>query len=197
MPLFVESDLRARAQTEIRKSFVTNAEKLIIKSANDFRSYKTYDIFLSHSVRDAELILGIKSILEDLGYDVYVDWIDDQQLDRSSVSKETAEKLKERMKASKSLFFVTTENSDNSKWMPWECGYFDGVKEKVAIVPVKKSSFDNKYSGQEYLGLYPYTLKEKSNEGEDTLWILKDKSTYVTYDYWVTKPDSEIEWEEG
>lgn len=34
------------------------------------------------------------------------------------------------MRQCKSLFFVTTTNATNSKWMPWECGYFDGLDSK-------------------------------------------------------------------
>lgn len=91
-------------------------------------SLDIYDIFLSHSYRDKELIYSVKFELEAYGYKVYIDWIDDNQLSREEV---TAEILKNRMDRAKSLVFVTTENSINSKWMPWELGYFDG---KVAIL---------------------------------------------------------------
>ena len=187
MALFTESDVRARAKIEIRKSFLKTADQIIVESASAFKSYKSYDVFLSHSIRDAEIILGIKGILEDLGYSVYVDWIDDLGLDRKKVSKETAKKLKERMNASKSLLFVTTENADNSKWMPWECGYFDGIKGKVAIVPVKKISLSNNYDGQEYLGLYPYINKQESTGGHDMLWVWLNSKNYVSFDDWVKK----------
>lgn len=179
MSLFVESEVRARAE-QIERIIAKSANRIIRESASEFSKYSSYDVFLSHSIRDAKIILGIKGILEDLGYTVYVDWIEDPQLDRSKVSKKTAEKLRKRMKTSKSLFYVTTENAENSKWMPWECGYFDGFKEKVAIVPVKKSSSNNEYNGQEYLGLYPYAVKEKSSEGDEKLWIYK-KKIYIPF----------------
>jgi hypothetical protein len=197
MSLFVESEVRARAQSEIRKSFnLKSAVQLVVESTSDFSSSKTYDVFLSHSIKDAELILGIKGLLEDLGYDVYVDWIDDPQLDRTRVSKSTAQKLRDRMDASKSLFFVTTDNTDSSKWMPWECGYFDGIKEKVAIVPIKQYSSNNEYVGQEYLGLYPYLVKQKSTEGKEMLWIHADKKRYTSYNSWVKTPNAAIVWKE-
>jgi hypothetical protein len=149
MALFVESDVRARAQREVKKSFSKTARQIIVESASAFNHLKSYDVFLSHSVKDAELILGMKGLIEDLGYSVYVDWIDDPEFDRMNVSKNTAKKLRDRMNSSKSLFFVTTENADNSKWMPWECGYFDGIKEKVAIIPVKKTSSSKVISSNE------------------------------------------------
>jgi hypothetical protein len=198
MALFTESTVRQRAALEIRKSYnLKNANQIIVESSASFTFSKKYDIFLSHSIRDAELILGMKGIFEDLGYSVYVDWIDDPQLDRSKVSASTARKLKDRMNAAKSLFYVTTSNSESSKWMPWECGYFDGKREKVAIVPIQTMSVNNIYFGQEYLGLYPYVVKERSNGGSDLLYIRTSYLTYIDYDTWVSKENSLINWRDG
>ena len=122
-----------------------------------------------------------------------MDWIEDPQLDRSRVTPETASQLRRRMNSSRSLLYVTTENAENSKWMPWECGYFDGLKEKVAIVPVK-ASVTSSYAGQEYLGLYPYCVKEKSNQGVETLWIHKDAKTYTSYNHWVKTRNVDVQW---
>ncbi|MGP4845434.1 TIR domain-containing protein [Marinobacter sp. 1Y8] len=196
MALFTEGEIRNRAQREMRRSqnVYKSQAKVLDESASAFNKYKTYDIFLSHSSKDSELILGMKGVLEDHGYSVYVDWFDDPQLDRNNVTKKTASALRERMKCCKSLFFVTTKNSESSKWMPWECGYFDGLKEKVAIVPVKASSYSDEFSGQEYLGLYPYCLKANTTNGASKLWIHRDENYYVLYDSWVKTIDSEIEW---
>lgn len=170
MAIFTENEVRARARQSvatdrlIKKAYASHSARDVLREATEsFSEAKNYDIFLSHSIKDEELVLGIKSIFEDLSYTVYVDWIDDPQLNRSKVTPETAAILRHRMSSSKSLLYVTTENAENSKWMPWECGYFDGLKEKVAIVPVKASAVSS-YSGQEYLGLYPYCVKEKSNK---------------------------------
>lgn len=198
MALFTESAVRQRAQAEILKSgFVKKAEQLIVEAASSYTAGRTYDIFLSHSIRDAELILGIKSTIEDIGYSVYVDWIEDPHLDRTKVTSATAEKLRQRMDSSMSLFYVTTNNSDASKWMPWECGYFDGKREKVAIVPIQKESTDNSFSGKEYLGLYPYIVKELSDQKEETLWVQKSSRTYIDYDTWVKTKNSNVAWKEG
>jgi len=185
------------------------ATQLIVEASATYTAAKTYDIFLSHSVRDAELILGMKGTLEDLRYSVYVDWIEDTQLDRSKVTPATADKLRQRMNSSKSLFYITTANSDASRWMPWECGYFDGKKEKVAIVPIQKTSTDNTFVGQEYLDLYPYVVKnnrghvpfhtwvENSSSKKEELWVRKSHNCYVLYDNWVKTPNFQVEWTEG
>jgi hypothetical protein len=198
MALFTESTIRQRAQAEVRKSgMVKKANQIVLESCAAYVPSKIYDIFLSHSIRDAELILGMKATFEDLGYSVYVDWIDDPQMDRSNVTEETANKLRQRMDSSKSLFFVTTANAESSKWMPWECGFFDGKKEKVAIVPIQTASTDNSYSGQEYLGLYPYVVQQQSTTQKETLWIRKSAKTYVAYDTWVSTINSKILWQES
>ena len=114
-----------------------------------------YDIFLSHCSKDAELIHGAKLLLEQGGRRVYVDWIDDPQLSRDHVTAATARLLRDRMRSSRSLIFVTSTASATSKWMPWELGYFDGYRpDHIAIMPLLAAA-NSSFIGQEYLGLYP------------------------------------------
>ena len=64
------------------------------------------------------------------------------------------------MNQSSRLLYLATDNASSSKWMPWELGYFDGLKSgKVAILPLV-DSVDSSFQGQEYLGLYPALDKE-------------------------------------
>jgi hypothetical protein len=93
MALFTENEVRTRARQSvatdrlIKKAYASRSAGEILREATEsFSEAKAYDIFLSHSIKDEELILGIKAILEDLKYTVYVDWIDDPQLDRSKVT---------------------------------------------------------------------------------------------------------------
>ncbi|MCC4790089.1 TIR domain-containing protein [Vibrio splendidus] len=196
MALFNESTIRARAKQEMSRSnnIYKSKQQVLNESVSSFNKNKTYDIFLSHSSKDSELILGVKATLEDMEYTVYVDWVDDSHLDRSTVNEATAQLLRERMNASSSLFYVTTENAESSKWMPWECGYFDGVKEKVAILPIKRNSSDNEYNGQEYLGLYPYCVKQNNVLGDLRLWIYKDKEYYLLYEVWLKSKRNDLNW---
>lgn len=162
MSLFLERDLRQKGTTETYRNYSRkSASTILTENFNNFQDYKTYDVFLSHSFLDAEVILGLKLALEEKNFTVYVDWIEDKQLSRDNVNSETANQLRNRMKKCKSLFFATSDNSSNSKWMPWELGYFDGLKNKVAIIPIKKSDFESdNYAGQEYLGLYDYVIEK-------------------------------------
>lgn len=190
MALFDAQSLRARAQrtTTLTKS----ANAVLQESVTASASRTSFDIFLSHSYLDSQVILGIKLALEDMGHSVYVDWIEDRQLSRDNVTRETAAVLRNRMMQSKSLFYATSANASNSKWMPWELGYMDGLKSKSAILPVLLSpSSTNDYKGQEYLGIYPYINKAQPQGGtSDVLWVHESPNTYVLYTAWLngTKP---------
>jgi hypothetical protein len=198
MALFTEQQLYARLNQEIVSGGVSaNAKARILLSESLQKSFsegteeKRYDIFLSHSSNDARKVAGLKLSLEDLGYSVYVDWIEDKQLDRSHVTKATAATLRERMDRCNSLFFAFSENSSGSIWMPWELGYFDGKKQKAAILPILESSeITEEYLGVEYLGIYYYITKEVSTRGEMRLWVNETSSKYIVYEGWV---DNNIE----
>jgi hypothetical protein len=79
------------------------ASKQLQEAARAFSHYETYDIFLSHSFDDARIVKIIKEMLEEHGYSVYVDWLEDGHLDRSEVSAGTALVLRNRMNRCSSL----------------------------------------------------------------------------------------------
>lgn len=156
------SDLRARAGSITASASAADA---MLRKAS-VESVQQYDIFLSHSFKDALAILGLRELLTDQGLSVYVDWLDDYQLDRSQVSAATANLLRERMNNSKTLMFATSRASGSSKWMPWELGYFDGQKgsSNVSICPVETGD-SGSFLGQEYLGLYKTVETVKQANG--------------------------------
>jgi hypothetical protein len=197
MALFTIPELQQRADKARQKfNFTKTASSILLESASSLGPDKAYDIFLSHNILDAKSVLGLKEILVDFNYKVYVDWIEDPHLDRNNVTSEIASHLRKRLTSSKSLFFVTSQNSVNSKWMPWECGYFDAFKGKVAIVPVApKANNTNHFNGQEYLGLYPYATKDKDTNGNEALWIHKDESYYVSFSYWLKTSNNSLAWQ--
>lgn len=159
MAFFTQAEARKAAQQAIRGS--RSARDALNDAQKNYKETDRFDIFLSHSMVDAELVLGIKVLLETEGQKVYVDWIDDQALERDRVTAKTADVLRKRMRQSESLLYVATENAPKSKWMPWELGYFDGFKNGgVAILPVLDKS-DSPFEGQEYLGLYPVITRER------------------------------------
>ena len=151
---------------------------------NHFKNKKkrnSFDIFLSHSSKDKQLILGVKQLIEDSGYSVYIDWVDDPQLDRANVNAQTADILRTRMKQSKFLVYVDSNNATTSKWMPWELGYFDGYKpNKIGILPIRQKS-EGSYIGQEYLDLYPQIEKNNLNALHEFKYAEINGSLFAIY----------------
>lgn len=163
----------ARAAGVSARYFISkSASQILTEDSRRFSSTDRYDVFLSHSYQDADAIYGIKSIIEKLGLKVYVDWIDDSGLDRGKVTARTAQILRERMQTCACLVYVHTPNATQSIWMPWELGYFDGLKPShVWILPLV-SQDDEEFRGQEYLGLYPPVEKLTDLSGRLNLGFL-------------------------
>lgn len=184
MALFSESELRKSADTMISATKKSVGDLFLEQRIASIVGSE-FDIFLSHSYLDKKIIVGLTKELEDMGFSAYVDWINDSDLDRAEASKETAERLRERMKKCKSLLFAISVNSSYSKWMPWECGYFDGIDGKVAICPIAKNPISwDKYEGQEYLGLYPY-VTTFTYSGRKTLWVHETPKKWVGFSAWL------------
>lgn len=109
--------------------------------------------FLSHSHKDKTLAEGVQVYLKKQGWDVYIDWLDEEMPE--AISAATATNLQAKIMNSEFFLFLATQNSCKvSRWCPWEIGYADGKKErsKILIIPTQD---DNGYQyGSEYLGLY-------------------------------------------
>jgi hypothetical protein len=187
MALMNEALLRAAA-SEVTRRFAKTANKMLEEATTTYKT--SFDVFLSHSRLDSEIVLGAKVVIEATGRSVYVDWIEDPGLDRGSVSPKTAETLRTRMKQSTSLFYAHSGNSTKSRWMPWELGYFDGFNGNVAVLPIVQSSGQGDYKGEEYLGLYPYVdLTGKTDSSPGTIYIHRNVKEYLNFDRWQKSSD--------
>ena len=161
-------------------------ESKIFFSSQDKSNLK-FDIFLSHSYLDRNEVFGLYRELKSLGFSVYVDWIVDPELDRTNVTKATAELIRNRMKNSRSLLLAISTNAAMSKWMPWELGYVDGNTGRCAIIPVAKNNISSySFDRVEYLKLYPYLdrafLKDTQNY---KIWVNENENTYVQFEEWM------------
>lgn len=105
--------------------------------------------FLSHSHKDAELAKGLQGYLQAQGWIVYIDWEDTSMPPKPN--RETAQKIKDRIKLLGWFIFLATANSTSSRWCPWEIGYADGVKQidKIVVVPTRDSAGNNHGSCRE------------------------------------------------
>lgn len=111
-------------------------------------------VFLSHSHKDKDLVEGIANLLAGVGVEVYIDWLDDGMPERPD--RETAKRIKDKIKEYQRFVLLATKNSLNSLWVPWELGLADGVKEmnKIAVLPVRDDSYES-WKGNEHIDLYP------------------------------------------
>lgn len=186
MSTFTESRIRRRAQQ--KTGTLRKATTVLKEEVAATKTKTSFDIFLSHSTSDAEIILGVKGVLEDYGKTVYVDWLEDPQLDRRNVTAASAEVIRARMRQCKSLVYVHTANSGDSKWMPWELGYFDGFNGAVAILPVTRNR-EASFEGQEYLGIYPY-IDEAPSTGSpvEEIWVNQSSTASRRWGTWISDP---------
>lgn len=183
MALLSISDAKSIARTSYGQRMIyKSAGTILNEQATPVTADEQFDVFLSHSYTDTRLddeaLLGVWELLHTNRYTVYVDWIVDRQLDRASVTPDTARILRNRMGHSKCLLFVSSTNSAQSKWMPWELGCVDGQKAgRAAVFPLTGGTG---FDGQEYLGIYPYI-----DVTNGRLWVHRDTQRFVRFDEWL------------
>lgn len=112
---------------------------------------------------------------------MYLDSIIDPGLNRNLVTKQTAEKIRKRLKNSKSLIFAASKGAYLSKWMTWELGMVDGNASKCMLLPVAEG-YEVVYNKQEYLKLYPviYLSDSYMSKVDDDSGIEKDLLSFVS-----------------
>lgn len=173
MAFLTKDEVKQATRTRLQKSLSSSAPQILRESVRASANEDSFDVFLSHASEDSEIVLGVREILAGLGLKVYIDWIDDPQLDRGNVTAENADMLRRRMKQSKSLIFLTTKSSVSSRWMPWGLGYFDGMKSGfIGILPIVDYS-GGSFAGQEYIGLYPLVERLPLTGGGTKLCVVE------------------------
>lgn len=195
MAILTTSDLSRMAGQEYKSVRFAKSLTDAVRLEKSFVDIK-YDIFLSHSYLDRDTVEKLNYVLEEeLGLSVYVDWIENPELNRESVTPETARSLRSAMDRSSSLLYAISTSASASKWMPWELGYSDAKHGRVAVLPIEKSSTaSTAYRSQEFVGLYPRVERDKmanDTSGKDYLWAYDPrKSTrYSRFDYWLKNGD--------
>jgi hypothetical protein len=150
MSFYAREELRSNGWLRLADTSLASADEFLFRRTAGVTAADTFDVFLSHSFRDAAVMVGIVDLLEQQGLTVYVDWVVCARLDRLKV----AALLRRRMRQCKSLIIATCASSPASQWMPWELGYFDGIRGgRIAILPLDDAVPDDQE--REYHSLYP------------------------------------------
>jgi hypothetical protein len=135
------------------------------RSLTEARAKGLQTAFLCHSHQDELLVKGFITLLEEAGWHVYVDWADSAMPE--TPTRETANRIKQKIVDMNYFLFLATPNSVSSRWCPWEIGYADGKKyiDKILVVP---TSDGNRTHGNEYLQIYRRV--DISNLGKLAVW---------------------------
>lgn len=135
-----------------RTRFAINEDTAIVRKAQ--QRAPASSTFLSHSTKDAPLLPYVIKLLEEHGAAVYVDKKDPNL--PPVTSRATAAVLRDRLKQCRKFVLLTSPNSKDSRWMPWELGLADGYRTpaNVAILPTPDRANERAWSEQEYLGIY-------------------------------------------
>lgn len=150
-PIINKRQLLDNFRPSIVTASVLNEER--DASWKDTRSDGRFDVFLSHSHIDKEVILAFSRMLKSAGLKVYIDWIVDANRGGQKITANNANLIRKRMKQCNTMIYLHTPNAQDSKWCPWEIGYFDAFNGKISLALVAES--DRTTAGQEYLELYP------------------------------------------
>lgn len=155
----------------LRSAATRNRQVFVAKSLNEALTKNQQTAFLCHSHQDQELAKGLQNILNEHGWKVYIDWLDEEL--PTSPDKETAEKIKLKIKQTDWFLFLATPNSTSSRWCPWEIGYADAVKihEKILMIPTIDDN--GRWHGNEYLQIYN-SISDASNS-------ITNKSGYAVF----------------
>ncbi|WP_443478358.1 toll/interleukin-1 receptor domain-containing protein [Novosphingobium aerophilum] len=147
----------------------------------------TGSTFLSHSSKDHDLVAGATLVLENHGAQVYIDEIDPQM--PPTTSRVTADILKSRIRDTKRFVLLASNNSKDSRWVPWELGYGDGHKGtgRIAIFPAVDVWYDTGWTSQEYLCLYDRIIWGDIVGQKDPMWIVlnEEASTATPLRQWL------------
>ncbi|MGE7471995.1 toll/interleukin-1 receptor domain-containing protein [Bosea sp. NPDC003192] len=145
--------------------------------------------FLSHSSQDGEWVVGAIRLLEGHGATVYIDKKDSKL--PPYTNKETAAGLKNRIHQSHKFVLLASNNSKDSRWVPWELGIADEHKGlgRIAILPAVDSTSETSWTSWEYLGLYNRIVWGDLRGHKDKIWMVIDehKNTAVELASWLKK----------
>lgn len=111
--------------TETSSFNMTPADLVQRIEKNSIQNRKSFDMFISHSSRDASLIKKIIKALNAHNISVYCDWTSDSDfLKRELVSEFTKIVLLKRLEQSRSLLYIRTDNSVIADWVKLELAHF-------------------------------------------------------------------------
>lgn len=134
-----------------------------IKNSKE-QKLKQYDLFISHSSSDYEVVQILIRELNKNGKNVYCDWINDiDYLKRNLVGEATKNIIEKRLEQSKNVLFIISENSMQSNWVKYELNYFDSLEKEIYEIH-KKNIVIGEYKYKKICEKWFYDEKYKNIE---------------------------------
>lgn len=144
-------------QVLMKRLFVDELEKL-----------KEFDAFISHNSNDESKIIEFYKKMNQNGYVVYIDWVNDKfDLKRQWCNATTAEVIKERIKQSRVFILFLSQSTLKSQWCPWELGYADALGKKICVYLYDS----DKINVPQFYKIYPKVYID------DKIWVEDGKRT--------------------
>lgn len=167
---------------EIVKNNSSPEELLQRLYVDNLEKYKKFDVFISHNSLDEDSVVDIFKIFNKKGYVAYIDWVNDKfDLKRQWCNATTSKVIRERIKQSKFLVLIFSENVLKSQWCGWEIGYADALGKKICILNLK----EEKNIPQFYIS-YP-----KLNIYNDEFWI-ENNGNEIKLEDWIETKNIDI-----
>lgn len=86
------------------RSAAARPSRVIAKSLSEAASYGLQTAFLCHSHKDKDLAAGLQNLLKENGWNLYIDWQDNEMPE--SPDKNTATKIKSKIGSTKWFLFL-------------------------------------------------------------------------------------------
>ena len=168
-------------------------KRRIEKLASEYENYEEvlsvsdpkdggFEVFVSHSSADNDFIRKVLLFLKYAkgGVNGYVDWQDSKL--QHPTDAQTAKRLKDRIRNSRKMVYVVTNDSLKSIWCSWELGFADRDKgvDNVAILAVKPNN--GRWKHNEYLQQYPWISYENN-----LFHVVKPNGEIILLHEWLTK----------
>lgn len=157
------------------------------------KSLTSKNLFLSHSLSDLGPAKAAVNLLEKHGAEVYLD-VEDVSIRNSATSKDIASRLRTAIRHCKRLVVIVTENTQTSRWIPWEMGIADVEfgESRVALLPAKASaSASELWVQQEYFDLYARIEPRAGTAYAAPAWFVRTSDgNWLSLNDWLsrTKP---------
>ena len=167
-------------------------KRRIEKLASEYENYEEvlsvsdpkdggFEVFVSHSSADNDFIRKVLLFLKYAkgGVNGYVDWQDSKL--QHPTDAQTAKRLKDRIRNSRKMIYVVTNDSLKSVWCSWELGFADRDKgvDNVAILAVKPNN--GRWKHNEYLQQYPWISYENN-----LFHVVKPNGEIIPLHEWLT-----------